>query len=149
MALPLATAFCGPARDAPAAAPSRRSEFLRGASLGVVECPRPAARGRSAAVSAQYKGRGTDRSRVPEFQRHDKDTGSTEVQIARLSARVSQLTEHLKANKKDFATERGLKSILGRRRRLLNYLYRTDREKLETVVKDLGIRYKTQEARTN
>ena len=77
--------------------------------------------------SARYRGQGTDLSRIPQYKRHDTDTGSPEVQIARLTARVTQLTEHLKANKKDFACERGLKQILGRRKRLLKYLYKHDR----------------------
>ena len=76
---------------------------------------------------ARYKGKNTDRSKVLEFQRHATDTGSSEVQIALLSARVTQLSTHLKSNRKDYATRRGLEKILARRRHFMQYLYDNDR----------------------
>ena len=66
-------------------------------------------------------------SKVPAFKRHEEDCGSTEVQIARLSARVIQLTSHLKEHKKDYAATRGLVKLLGQRRRLMTYIYKESR----------------------
>ena len=77
---------------------------------------------------ARYRGRNTDLSRVPEFMRHEADTGSAEVQIALLSARVKQLSSHLKENRKDYSTRRGLEKILSRRRHFMQYLYDNDRQ---------------------
>lgn len=78
--------------------------------------PRPPPR------SARYRGHGTDLSKVPQFTRHGSDSGSPEVQIARLSARVQQLTVHLEQHKKDYSTRRGLLSILSQRKQMLLYL---------------------------
>jgi small subunit ribosomal protein S15 len=64
---------------------------------------------------------------VDQFKRHEEDCGSTEYQIARLSARVVQLTKHLSQHKKDFATRRGLLQILGQRKQLLAYLQRENK----------------------
>lgn len=72
--------------------------------------------------SARYRGQGTDLSKVPQYKRHDSDSGSAEVQIARLSARVLQLTEHLAEHKKDFSTRRGLLTVLSKRKQMLLYL---------------------------
>lgn len=77
---------------------------------------------------------------VPPCRTHENDTGSTELQVAQLSARVRHLTEHLKANRKDYACERGLKGILGQRTRLLKYLYKTDKQSFARCVRDLQIR---------
>jgi len=77
--------------------------------------------------SARYRGNGTDLSKTEQFRRHDRDSGSAEYQVARLSARVEQLTRHLSEHKKDFATRRGLLQILGQRKQLLAYLQRTDK----------------------
>ena len=66
-------------------------------------------------------------SKVPAFKRHEADCGSTEVQIARISARVSQLTAHLKQHRKDFGATRGLVALLGQRRRLMTYIYKENR----------------------
>ena len=68
-------------------------------------------------------------SKLPQFARSENDTGSPEYQVARLTARVEQLSGHLKANKKDFAAKRGLQAILAQRRSQLQYLYRADRER--------------------
>ncbi len=74
------------------------------------------------------------------FQSHEKDTGSPEVQIALLSARIKYLTEHFKAHKKDHHSRRGLLKIVGQRRRLLDYLKKKDIERYRSVIQRLGIR---------
>ena len=71
---------------------------------------------------------------------HDGDTGSPEVQVAIFSARISQLTEHLKTNPKDHHSRRGLLLLVGKRRRLLNYLGRNDVERYRALIAKLGIR---------
>lgn len=77
---------------------------------------------------------------VQEHRSHEKDTGSPEVQVAILTARIVDLTEHLKANKKDHAARRGLLKMVGRRASLLKYLTRTDRERYRTIISRLGLR---------
>ncbi len=72
--------------------------------------------------------------------RSESDTGSTQVQIALLSRRIDQLTEHLRAHKKDHHSRRGLLKLVGQRRRLLNYLQKRDLEGYRTLIKDLGLR---------
>lgn len=77
------------------------------------------------------------------FANHGKsntDTGSPEAQIALFSYRISHLTEHLKSNKKDYNTERSLKRLVGKRRRLLDYLMDNDIERYRSIIKELGIR---------
>ncbi len=77
------------------------------------------------------------------FAKHGKsnsDTGSSEGQIALFSYRISHLTGHLKQNPKDFATERSLKILVGKRRRLLDYLKHKDIERYRAIIKELGIR---------
>ena len=76
---------------------------------------------------------------IQEFARFEGDTGS-EVQIAILTARIKELTEHMKANKKDFHSARGLQKMVGKRRALLDYLKRTDLEGYRELIKKLGIR---------
>eukprot|EP00884_Botryococcus_braunii_P008156 jgi/Botrbrau1/17341/Bobra.0015s0087.2 len=99
-------------------------------------------------VESRYRGIGTDRSKVAQFQRSENDVGSTEVQIAQLTARVEQLTTHLQQNRKDYAATRGLNILLGQRRRLLRYLYNTNRAKYEEILTTLGVRpLKAQAAR--
>ncbi len=71
---------------------------------------------------------------------HDTDTGSPEVQIALLSERISQLTEHLKVHKKDHHSRRGLLMLVGRRRRLLDYVKDRDVERYRAIVAKLGLR---------
>ena len=68
------------------------------------------------------------------------DTGSAEVQIALLTARVNELTEHLRSHKKDHHSRRGLLMLVGKRRRLLNYLQRTDLDRYRGLIKELGLR---------
>ncbi|HEX6230250.1 MAG TPA: 30S ribosomal protein S15 [Actinomycetota bacterium] len=77
---------------------------------------------------------------VTDHRRSDTDTGSAEVQIAVLSKRISDLTEHLKLHKKDHASRRGLLMLVGRRRRLLEYLKREDIERYRGIVSRLGLR---------
>lgn len=77
---------------------------------------------------------------IKEFGKDEKDTGSTEVQVALLSYRISELTEHLKTNKNDHHTRRGLFKMIGQRKGLLNYLQKTDIERYRELIKRLGIR---------
>ena len=71
---------------------------------------------------------------------HDNDTGSPEVQIAILTERIRNLTEHLKTNKKDFHSRRGLQKMIGQRRNLLNYLTKKDINRYRAIIEKLGIR---------
>lgn len=73
-------------------------------------------------------------------RRHETDTGSPQVQVAILTERINALTEHLKAHKKDHHSRRGLLKMVGRRRRLLNYLQRTDLEGYRELTRSLGLR---------
>lgn len=77
---------------------------------------------------------------VGTYRRHDKDTGSTEIQIALLTGRIEQLTGHLKEHKKDHASRRGLLKMVGARSSLLKYLVKTDRERYQNVIASLGLR---------
>jgi small subunit ribosomal protein S15 len=72
--------------------------------------------------------------------RGEADTGSPEVQVALLSRRIDELTEHLRTHKKDHHSRRGLLKLVGQRRRLLNYLQKEDIERYRTLIKDLGLR---------
>lgn len=75
-----------------------------------------------------------------QFQRHERDTGSSEVQIATLTKKIEMLTEHLKANKKDNASRYGLIRMVNNRRKLLDYLKRTNEESYRKIIADLGLR---------
>ena len=77
---------------------------------------------------------------ISEYRRAESDTGSAEVQIAVLSKRISGLNEHLKTHKKDHHSRRGLLMLVGRRRRLLDYLRREDIERYRTLIGRLGLR---------
>ncbi len=77
---------------------------------------------------------------IKEFQTHPNDTGSSEVQIAILTARINHLTDHLKTHRKDFHCRRGLVALASRRRKLLNYLKKHELNKYTTIIKQLGIR---------
>lgn len=77
---------------------------------------------------------------IEEHKTHDTDTGSPEVQVALLTARINQLTEHLKIHKKDHHSRRGLMMMVGRRRRMLNYLSAKDIQRYRALVSRLGIR---------
>ena len=76
-----------------------------------------------------------------QFRRHGTDTGSPEVQVALLSERINYLTEHFRAHKKDHHGRRGLLKMVGTRRRLLNYMKRTDIDGYRKIVQELGLRY--------
>jgi small subunit ribosomal protein S15 len=77
---------------------------------------------------------------ISEYRLHDSDTGSPEVQVALLTARINQLTEHLKAHKKDHHSRRGLLMLVGRRRRLLDYVRNNDVERYRALIGRLGLR---------
>jgi small subunit ribosomal protein S15 len=77
---------------------------------------------------------------IEEFKLSDKDTGSPEVQIAILTKQIIDLTEHLKSNKKDHHSRRGLLKMVGKRRGLLNYLYKKDIERYRSIISRLGLR---------
>jgi len=77
---------------------------------------------------------------VQRFGDSDADTGKAEVQIAMLSERINHLTEHLRTHRKDHHSRRGLLMLVGRRRRFLNYLQRTDLERYRSLLRELGLR---------
>ena len=77
---------------------------------------------------------------IAEFKIHDKDTGSSEVQIALLTARINHLTEHLRTHRKDFHSRRGLLQMASRRRKLLDYVKRHDLAKYQDLLKKLSLR---------
>jgi small subunit ribosomal protein S15 len=77
---------------------------------------------------------------VGKFGESDTDTGKAEVQIALLTDRINGLTEHLRAHRKDHHSRRGLLMLVGRRRRFLNYLQRTDLERYRALIRELGLR---------
>ena len=77
---------------------------------------------------------------VSDYKTHEKDTGSPEVQIALLTTRITELTEHLKTHKKDHSSRRGLLKMVGRRNNLLKYLTREDRTRYQQIIKRLGLR---------
>lgn len=80
------------------------------------------------------------RELIEGFRAHDSDTGSPEVQIALLSARIEYLTEHFKSHAKDHHSRRGLLKLVGQRRRMLDYLKRSDNDRYKSVIGRLGIR---------
>ncbi len=77
---------------------------------------------------------------VAQFGKGDADTGSTEVQVAMLTERINQLTQHLRDHGKDHHSRRGLLMLVGRRRRFLNYLQRRDLEGYRALIRELGLR---------
>ena len=77
---------------------------------------------------------------ISQFATQEGDTGSPEVQVAILSERIGNLTEHLKMHKKDFASRRGLLMLVGQRRRLLDYLRRKEESRYQTLIERLGLR---------
>jgi len=77
---------------------------------------------------------------INNYKLHEVDTGSPEVQIALLSARIEYLTEHFKAHKKDHHSRRGLLKLVGKRRRLLDYLRKKDVERYRSIIQRLGLR---------
>ena len=77
---------------------------------------------------------------IEEYRVHESDTGSPEVQVAILTRRINELTEHFKTHKKDHHSRRGLLKLVGRRRRLLDYMKRKDLARYQTSIERLGIR---------
>ncbi|MFA5263856.1 MAG: 30S ribosomal protein S15 [Opitutaceae bacterium] len=77
---------------------------------------------------------------INQFKAHDKDTGSSEVQIALLSARINHLTEHLRTHRKDFHSRRGLLQMASRRRKLLDYVKRDDLNQYNEILQKLNLR---------
>ncbi|HTE46372.1 MAG TPA: 30S ribosomal protein S15 [Gemmatimonadaceae bacterium] len=78
---------------------------------------------------------------VQKYRTHETDSGSTRVQVALLTERINYLTDHFRAHKKDHHGRRGLLKMVGQRRRLLNYLKRTDVDDYRKIVQELGLRY--------
>jgi len=77
---------------------------------------------------------------IEKYKKHESDTGSPEVQIGLLTHRISYLTEHLKEHKKDHHSRRGLLMLVGKRRRLLNYVKRSDVQRYRSIIETLGLR---------
>ena len=77
---------------------------------------------------------------VEEYRLHEEDTGSPEVQVALLTRRISELSEHLQTHRKDFSSRRGLLKLVGKRSRLLKYLNQKDRERYRKLIERLGLR---------
>lgn len=77
---------------------------------------------------------------ISEYRRHESDAGSPQVQVALLTERISQLTDHLRQHKHDYASRRGLIMMVGKRNRLTRYLARTDRQAYQDLIKRLGLR---------
>jgi small subunit ribosomal protein S15 len=77
---------------------------------------------------------------ISNYQVHETDTGSSDVQIAMLTERINWLSEHLKANQKDHSSRRGLLKLIGQRKRLLSYLQKEDKQRYQALIARLGIR---------
>jgi small subunit ribosomal protein S15 len=77
---------------------------------------------------------------MAEHQAHETDTGSSDLQVAMLTERINRLSTHLKANKKDHSSRRGLLQMIGRRKRLLAYIYKQDQQRYRALITRLGIR---------
>lgn len=77
---------------------------------------------------------------ISDYQVHETDTGSADVQVAMLTERINRLSSHLKANKQDHSSRRGLLQMIGRRKRLLAYIRKQDLERYQALIKRLGIR---------
>lgn len=82
----------------------------------------------------------TKKKVIADHRTHDKDTGSPEVQIGIFTRQIQELTKHLQSHKKDNHSRRGLLKMVGKRRRLLDYLVKTDRERYDAIVKKLSLR---------
>jgi small subunit ribosomal protein S15 len=77
---------------------------------------------------------------ITQYQVHETDTGSSDVQVAMLTARINRLSEHLQTNKKDHSSRRGLLKIIGQRKRLLSYIQSENRDRYQALIARLGIR---------
>jgi small subunit ribosomal protein S15 len=78
---------------------------------------------------------------IRKYQLHDADRGSAPVQVALLTARINELTDHFRTHKKDHHSRRGLLMMVGKRRRLLDYMKRTDLDRYRQLIEDLGLRH--------
>ena len=85
-------------------------------------------------------GNETNTEIIGQFRKHDSDTGSSEVQVALMTARINQITDHLREHKKDHASRRGLMQLVGKRTALLRYLRREDERRYQDVIAKLGLR---------
>ena len=90
--------------------------------------------------SGSFMAENTGTADLKEFQLHEKDTGSADVQVALLTRRIAQLTEHLKTNAKDHSSRRGLLKMVAQRRSLLDYLSRSKSERYKKVIDKLNLR---------
>lgn len=123
--------------------PAMPKSSFNGAALKIsAPVARPVARQTSLVLTAKNKCSTPTIEEVSSHQRHEKDTGSTEVQIALLTGRILKLTDHLKIHHKDHATNRGLQKCLGQRRALLEYMYKKDADKYFKLTTELNIRTK-------
>ncbi|NEP07758.1 MULTISPECIES: 30S ribosomal protein S15 [Okeania] len=77
---------------------------------------------------------------IGEYQTHETDTGSADVQVAMLTEKISKLSAHLKSNKQDYSSQRGLLKMIGKRKRLLSYIQKQSQERYKTLITRLGIR---------
>lgn len=77
---------------------------------------------------------------IDQYQTHETDTGSADVQVAMLTERINKLSSHLKVNQKDFASRKGLLKMIGRRKRLLSYILKQDQERYRALITRLGVR---------
>jgi len=77
---------------------------------------------------------------ITQYQKHETDTGSSELQVALLTERVNQLSQHLQANPKDHSSRRGLLKLIGQRKRLLSYIQKDSQERYQAIIGDLGLR---------
>jgi small subunit ribosomal protein S15 len=94
----------------------------------------------SSTISASFMAENAETVDLKEFQLHEKDTGSADVQVALLTQRIAQLTEHLKTNAKDHSSRRGLLKMVAQRRSLLDYLNRSKSERYKKVIDKLNLR---------
>lgn len=93
-----------------------------------------------ATMAETKQAKDTDEKVITSFKQHDKDTGSSAVQVGLLTRRITALTKHLQSHNKDHHSRRGLLQMVGKRRRLLDYLKRNDNDTYQTIVKKLGLR---------
>src|ERR671938_317521 len=106
----------------------------------VCGCPAATPAGRAEPVGFVTLAKEAKQDIISKHGRSETDTGSAQVQIALLTTRINQLTEHLRAHPKDHYSRRGLLKLVGRRRRFLNYLQRNDLEGYRALIKELGLR---------
>jgi small subunit ribosomal protein S15 len=106
----------------------------------LISPPALAPGGSSSTIGASFMAESTETLDIKEFQLHEKDTGSADVQVALLTHRIAQLTEHLKTNAKDHSSRRGLLKMVAQRRSLLDYLSRSRSDRYKTLIDKLHLR---------